>query len=138
MKKLNGKQIIIIVAAAVLFTAATVFVYLKHLRLEMTAEAGAVAGMVISGQQEYFSVYGEFIALEENSKSEALGISLESNKYFTLMRIEVMENTAVLYAVCQKGFFEGTELYVKYDRFKGVTDYKITEKTKIPLLRSSL
>ena len=137
MKKLNKKQIIIVAAALVFFTAAAVFVYLKQLRIEMTAEAGLVAGVVIGREQAYFNVYGEFTALEELPKSEALQISLEGNKYFTLMRIEVIEDTVILHARCTKGFFKGTELHTKYNKRDGITEYEIVEKTKIPLPRNS-
>jgi hypothetical protein len=135
MKKLNAKQILIVAAAIVFFTLAAVFVYLKRLRIEMTAEAGIVAGITVDREQRYFNSYGEFAALEERSGSEALGINFAENKYFDKLRIETVENTVMIYAVCTKGFFKGTELYVEYNNIKGVTDYRIKEKTKIPLPR---
>ncbi|MCL1973016.1 MAG: hypothetical protein FWG57_08545 [Endomicrobia bacterium] len=135
MKKLNKKQIIIVAAIFVFFAAAAIFVYLKQLRIEMTAEAGVVAGTIISREQAYFNAYGEFDALEELSKSEALQISLEGNRYFTLMRIEAVGDTLMLYAKSTDGFFKGTELYVKYNIRDGMTEYEIIEQTKIPLPR---
>ncbi|MDR1196209.1 MAG: hypothetical protein LBL00_07020 [Endomicrobium sp.] len=135
MKKLNIKQVLTVTAAFILFSAAVIFVYLKQLRIEMTAEAGLVAGVIIDREQQYFNLYGEFAALEERTGSEALKIDLKENKYFTLMSIEVIENTLTLYAKCVKGFFKGTQLTVKYDNLKGVTDYEIKEKTKISLSR---
>ena len=135
MRKLNKKQIIVLAAALAFFTAAAVFVYLKQLRIEMTAEAGLVAGMVINREQAYFNAYGEFAALEELPKSEALKINLEGNKYFTLMRIEAVDDTFMLYAKCTEGFFKGTELYAKYNIRDGMTEYEIREKTKIPPLK---
>ncbi|MCL2143992.1 MAG: hypothetical protein FWH43_00640 [Endomicrobia bacterium] len=135
MKNLNKKQSLIIAAAMAFFSAAAIFVYLKQLRIEMTSEAGLVAGTVINREQTYFNAYGEFIALEELPKSEALQISLEKNKYFTLMRIEVIEDTVILHARCTKGFFKGTELYAKYNKRDGMTEYEIREKTKIPFTR---
>ncbi|MDR2426772.1 MAG: hypothetical protein LBD46_06320 [Endomicrobium sp.] len=135
MRKLNIKQISAITAIFILFAVASGFVYLKQLRIEMTVEAGLVSGTIIDRQQQYFNLYGEFTALEERSNSEVLKIDLKENKYFTSMRIEVMGNTLMLYAKCPKGFFKGTQLYVKYNNLKGVTYYEIQEKTKIPLAR---
>jgi hypothetical protein len=135
MTKLNKKQIIIIAAAFAFFAAAVIFVYLKQLRIEMTAEAGVSAGIVIRNEQQYFNKYGEFAALEERSASDALGISLEQNQYFNLMKIDVIENTVMLRLMCVKGFFNGTQVYVRYNNFDGITEYTINEKTKIPLPR---
>ena len=115
--------------------AAAGFVYLNQLRIEMTIEAGWTAGAVISKEQKYFDVYGEFAALEESGKSEALGINLSQNDFFTLMRAEVVENTVIFYAVCPKGFFRGTEVYAKYNNKNGMTEYEIRERSKIPLPR---
>lgn len=135
MKTLNKKQIIIIFSAFAFFALAAFFVYLKQLRIEMTAEAGLVAGTIVEREQQYFNLYGEFAALEERSKSEALKLDIEHNKYFNTMKIDVIENTVMLYLFCKKGFFKGTEMYVQYNNSKGVTDYRIKEKTKIPLPR---
>lgn len=135
MKRLNKKQIIIIIAVTAFFAVAAIFVYLQQLRIEMTAEAGILAGTVVDKEQRYFNMYGEFAALEERSKSEALVMSIERNKYFTLMSIDVAGNSLILYARCPDGFFKGTELRVAYNPDGGVTDYIITEKTKIPLPR---
>lgn len=135
MINLNKKQTAILLASVIFFTAAAGFVYLKKMRLDMTAEAGLIAGTVINREQAYFNQYGEFIALEELSKSDALQINIENNKYFTLMRIDVIENTVMLRVMCRKGFFKGTEVYAKYNNSRGMTEYEIKEKTKIPLPR---
>ena len=135
MRYFTAKQIFFLLASAAVFTLAVFFVYSRHLYAEMFAEAGIVAGNIVAQEEKYFNGYGEFAALERRSFSQALGIDLRDNKYFTAMRIETFGNEMILHAYIEKGFFKATELIVKYGIFTGVSEYEIKEKTKIPLPR---
>ncbi len=128
---MKAKNIAICAVILLFFSFAAGFVYLKHLRIKMNSEAGIVAAVIVNMQIAYFDSEGKFLDVLPSSASKDLGITLTKNKYFTSMRVEADKDSFEMYAACEKGFFKGTQIYARYSKTEGMTDYRVNQKTKI-------